>query len=303
MRPNCEAVEENLRARLAQGDVAAGSVQPVLRHLLGKESTAVFGDEVLARVRGMVEHMAHQLIAAATKPAAVVAPEAVDQLSGALLEHGDLLAHVHALALEWQIAERLEQHLAIDPVVPPLLQAMIASPEPQTQDLAMKLLTSHTRWSQGHRRMQLALTELPSGLLHEVLLILQDSGADAQPAANRLPTTYDENASRLALAASLVTTMGSAATVALDLRHAGSTLFFTALALGSGQPRDAMILAAFEKSATRLMLSLRAAGQGGPAIGQQLFALLPEAVLDEDVARLSSERAAAILAGSGHARR
>jgi hypothetical protein len=297
VRISGELVEESLRAELAQGDARARAVLPVLRHLLANDAGAMFGDEILARVRGMQAHLARQLLVGDGN-----ADEA--QLAQGLGENGTILSHLHALALEWQLAERLERDYAIDPVVPPLLQALIASPEPATQDLAMKLLAAQARWCQGQRRMQLALGELPGELFHAALLTLRSLGQDPGGAAEaHLRGAYDEAGTRLGLAARLVTSMGNAASVALDLRHGGSALFATALAFGSGQAREQAIVSTQDASTVRLALALRAAGLAVPAIEQQLLSLHGDASMPAGFHRLGAERAAAILSGALHARR
>lgn len=301
VRPSEESVEENLRADLARGRAATDTLHPVLRHLLSSQNSALFGDEVIARVRGMLGSLAHKLLAAAG-----IAPQhgETDALALALSRHSDVLAHLHALALEWQLAERLEQRFAIDPVVSPLLQAMIASPEAETQDLAMRLLAAQARWCQGQRRMQLAPAELPGELLHAALSCLSavasHAGDDAEP---HISASLGEDESRLALLARLVTSMGPAAGVALDMRHAGSALFATALALGSGDTREQVLLGAHDESLVRLAVALRSAGQSASAIGQQLLVLHDDAALPLGFDRLSVERARAILVGTRDASR
>lgn len=295
MRISGEPIEEGLRAELARGAAVANTVKPILRHLLGSESSSLLGDEILARVRGMQAHLARRLLAAAGEQRESGA-EQESALSEALIEDTQMLEHLHALAIEWQLAERLEQDFALDPVVPPLLQALIASPEAETQDLAMKLLAAQARWCQGQRRMQLAPTELPGELFHAALLALRSIlGDTANDGEAQLRARYDEGTTRLGLAARLVTSMGSAAAVALDIRHGGSALFVTTLALGSGQSRDVSILATHQAQATRLALGLRAAGLSTSAVEQQLVLLHGEARLPAGFERLAIERAAAIL--------
>lgn len=300
VRPSEQSVEESLRADLARGDALAGTVQPILQHLLGSDNMALFGDEIVARVRGMLHHLAGMLLTAAQ-----VEPDIamLDLLCGALSESPGMLAHLHATALEWQLAERLEQRFGVDPVVPPLLQALIASPEPQTQELAMRLLAAQARWCQGQRRMQLSRTELPGELLHAALLALRSAHAGSEAADARIRATYDEGTTRLGMAARLVASMGSAAGVALDLRHGGGMLFATALASGSGQARDVALLATHEAQLARLAVSLRACGQSPAAVGQQILMLHPDATLPSGFERLSVERAAAILSEAHHAGR
>ncbi|VWX52037.1 hypothetical protein [Novosphingobium sp. 9U] len=290
---NGESFEENLRAKLARGDALAGTVQPILRHLLGGEGATVFGDEVLARIRGMASHLAQQLLGGFARDRS--AP-----LARTLLGDPALLGHLHALALEWQLTERLEQSAAIDPVVPPLLQALLASPDPETKDAGMKVLAAQARWCQAQRRMQLPLGELPGDLLQAALLATRSVTPDGAPHEASIRDTYEEGASRLGLAARLVTSLGNAAVAALDLDHAGFGLFLTALALGSGQARDAVTLCLHEGQATRFALSLRAAGLSAAAAEQQLFRLYPDMAAPDAFARLSRDGAAALLSDAGN---
>jgi hypothetical protein len=118
----------------------------------------------------------------------------------------------------------------------------------------------------------------------------------SEGAEARIRDAFDESASRIGLTARLVASMGKAAGVALDLHHGGAALFASALAAGSGQSRDAVLLALHEAQPTRLAIALRAAGQSSAAIGQQLLLLQPEAVLPAGFDRLPIERAAALLA-------
>ncbi|MBB4857086.1 hypothetical protein HNO88_000383 [Novosphingobium chloroacetimidivorans] len=290
---NGESVEENLRAKLARGDALAGTVQPILRHLLGSDHAAIFGDEILARVRGMAAHLAEQLLGGSSAGRG-------EALARTLLDDPAVLAHLHALAVEWQLTERLEESAAIDPVVPPLLQALLASPDAGTKEAGMKVLAAQARWCQAQRRMQLPIAELPGELLQIALLAARTVTPDGAPGEARIRAGYDEGASRLGLAARLVTSLGSAAVALLDLDHAGLGLFLTALAYGSKQPRDALSLCLHEGQATRLALSLRAAGLGAAATEQQLFRLHPNMAAPDGLARVSCEQAAALLGGDEH---
>ena len=302
-----EPVEENLRTQVARGDDLARSVQPILRHLLGSENSTLFTDEILARIRGMQGHLARQLLAACgTGGDSGARADPVLQLALAqgFSDRSSILAHLHALALEWQLAMRMEQHFAVDPVVSPLLQALISSPDAETQDLAMKFLAAQARWCQSQRRMQVSVAELPAEVLHDALQVHRSVCIDVAGGAETVTrAAHVESASRLGLAARLVTKMGNAAQVALDLRHGGSALFATALALGSGQARDAVILSMHEGQATRLALELRSAGLSAAAVGQQLLLLHGESKLPEGFDRLGAEHAAAILTDAHNAQR
>ncbi|MFN5779555.1 MAG: hypothetical protein ACK44O_08785, partial [Novosphingobium sp.] len=55
-------VEDVLRDELAQGDAVIGTIAPILRHLLANDDQSLFNDEVVARVRGMVDHLARQVL-------------------------------------------------------------------------------------------------------------------------------------------------------------------------------------------------------------------------------------------------
>jgi hypothetical protein len=302
VRTNGDSVEHHVRAQLARSDASAATIQPILRHLLGRGRSSMLSDEVVARIRGMHGYLVQQLLPLSL--AGDVRTIAEDRLTHALNESPQILAHLHAAAMEWQLAEQLDHNYAVDPVVSPLLQALIASPSPQSQELAMKLLAAQARWCQGQRRMQLSAQELPGELFHEVLLAVRSVVGDAaQTGEDRLRAGYDEGATRLGLAARLVTSMGSAGSVALDLRHGGSMLFVTALSLGSGQAREQAIFSTDEGQGLRLALGLRAAGLAAGMVEQHLLLLHGEAYLPSGFDRLNAERAAALLAEMSDARR
>lgn len=306
-----DSVESFLRENLAHGDAMLGAISPVLRHLLVNDDHAVFGDEIVARVRGMLDHVARQILdeLAAAEGGEDRRPhdeKRVETLATAIAGAPAFLAHAHALALEWQLTERLQGRLALDPVLSPLLQALIASPDTVTSDLAMRLLASQARFCQAQRRMQLPLTELPGDLLHGALLAMRalaDSGMETNEFAAAAETAirgrYDESISRLGLIARLVTGMGSGVVAALSISHGGVAIFLSALSLVAGNDRDVAVLCTNESQLIRLALTLRAAGLKPQAVAEQLIALHPDVALPEGLDRLSAERAAAILAASG----
>jgi len=303
-RTGKRSIEDSLRAELARGDAVASTIAPILRHLLANDDSSMFSDGILARVRGCLEHLAIQMLDALGKVGGSQhLPHELDTLCAALLDDGALLAHLHAAAIEWQLTERLEERLALDPVVPPLVQALVASPDSETQSLAMKLLAAQARWCQSQRRMQLPLYELPGELLHVVLLTMRSHAQDcdvpderAALAEAQIRSGFDEGASRLGLAARLVLGMANGAVAALSIAHAGVTLFLSALAMGSEQERDAVTLTTYEGQLARLALALRVAGLKPAAIEQQFLALQPDTALPESFDRLSVDAAAAILA-------
>ncbi|MCL9982030.1 MAG: hypothetical protein NBV60_02615 [Erythrobacter sp.] len=293
-------VEAILREELARETRAFGTVVPVLRHLLASDGQRLVSDAVLARVRGMLSDLAAQLMAAAAgrDPAlrlpADMDPQAHDTLAEALAGDAALLAHCHALAAESQLAERLHQHRAIDPVLSPLLQELIASDTPVIAELAMNTLAAQSRFIQSQRRMELPLGELPAELFHTITAA-HVPGADA---ARRLNAAYDEAVSRLGLLARLVSAMRRGAIAALALDHAGPALFASALAVLSRASREQAVLASQEGQGARLALMLRSTGLGSEAIARQFLLIDPAARPLRDLDAISPERARLLL-GAG----
>lgn len=298
-----ESAEAALREELARGDAVLDSATPVMRHLLAGAQHAIFADEIVARVRGATFDVARQLLDAiaevSTGERGGYDQAELDGIVAAVAALPGFLGHAHALAIEWQLAERLQSRLALDPTLPPLLQALLASDQPTTSALAMNLLAAQARFAQAQRRMALPLRELPADLLHGALTIARTLGqpkAAAAAAEAKIREEYDESRTRLALAARLVTEMGGGAVAALSLTHAGLAIFATAAAMASGQDRDLVLLAATEGQALRLALTLRAAGLQPGAIEEQLVALHPAEALPPEWTRVGKERAAELLA-------
>ena len=302
------SVDAVLRDELAHGDALIGTIAPILRHLLANDEHSVFSDEIIARVRGMMGDVARQLLdqLAITNDEPDTRdhdPAHIAALIDGLVTHRGFLSHVHALALEWQLTERLQARLALDPVLSPLVQALIASSDAQVAAAAMAMLAAQARFAQAQRRMQLPLSELPGDLLYAALLGLRgliSAGAEAQlaEAEQAIRSSYDENRTRLGLIARLVTGMGGGATAALSITHAGAGMFLSALALASGQDRDMAVLATNEGQLARLALALRASGVKPHGIEEQFVALHPDVALPDGFEQLSSDHAAALLARS-----
>jgi hypothetical protein len=285
-----DSAEAALRQALARDDAAVAGVGPVLRHLLVADEPALFSEEVVARVRAVLGDLAGQLCHAVTVAHGLDAPlppedPAVARLARALAEVPGLLAHVHALALEVQLAAALQARIGLDPVLSPLVQALVASDQPRTAADAMHFLAAQARLHRQVGAMHLPLGELPPDLLHGALEALRDTlgGAGgtlhpdfagcAEPAAAAIRARYDESASRAGLAARLVTGLGGGLVAALQLPHAGVALFASALALATQQDRALVVLAIEGGQAVRLALMLRAAGLRTAAINENLAAL------------------------------
>ena len=306
-------VESLFGDELVAADLALANVSPILRHLLGNDDHALFSDRIVAQVRAQIEDLARQLAmsletALGHPDPREAANQTAPQLAAAFIDSPPILAHAHALALEGQLAERLATRLSLDPVLSPLLQALVASPDPNTAATAMALLAAQARFVQAQRRGELPLAELPGDLLHTALLILRAHGTGGDPARDRIAgvletairSNFDEAANRLGLLHRLVGGMGGGALAALDVGHAGVALFVTALGLGAGLERDAAVLATSEAQLPRLALALLASGAKPAAVEQQFFAFHPEVTLPEGFETLRADRAAALLAGSGN---
>lgn len=290
------AVEAIVRDELARETRALKAVVPVLRHLLASDAHALVSDAILARVRGMITDLAGQLLAAEAgyDPAirsGAANPAAVDQLAQTLMAQEALLRFCHALAAEYLIAERLQQRHAIDPVLSPLLQELIASDDPGIAGLAMSTLAAQSRFIQSQRRMELALGELPAELFHGLAARVDNSAGLA-----RLQADYDEARGRLGLLARLVASMRRGMVAALGLDHAGLALFASALDASTRCGRDDAVLACHEGQSMRLALLLRVSGLSDPAIGRQLVLVDPAGQLPLAHGQLAADRAAALLA-------
>ncbi len=296
---------EPLREALARGNATLARVGPILSHLLATPDHSLFSDEIVARVRGMCHNLAWQVLRAQAEAAGQAGREAfADRHGEALAEHffGSplLLAHCHALALEWQLAERLEAQYGIDPVLTPLIQRLISADDGSMASAAMACLTAQARFAQTQRRMELPLSELPGDLFHDLLLGWRTFNgqlrSDAMIRAEaKLRNGFDEGAGRLSLMARVVAGMGGAALQALDIDDAGSALFLSALAVRSGQSRVTAVLSASPRLMARLAVGLRAAGLDRADVERQVLRLHPQANPPRDLARLAPEEARRLL--------
>ncbi len=301
-----DSMEQELGEALESADSTGGTVVPILRHVLSNEDNSLFADEIVARIRGMMRHLAVQLLDQLEAGpeggfSAEHGNERVSRLCDLLLESDALIRHVHALALETQLSDRLHARFGTDPALTPLLQSQIAGADPDLSALAMRFLAAQARHGQSQRRMKLPLLELPGDHLHHALLAMQSFDPDASleasaAAAQALRRDYNEAATRLGLASLLLARMGAGAIEALSINHAGVALFASALALGSGLDHDSSTLATHVTQAARLALALRSAGIRPEAVREQCLALHPDLDFPEQFDTIGPDRAAALVA-------
>jgi hypothetical protein len=294
-------IGHSLAAELARSTGSASGALPVLRHLLASDGPSLVNEAVVARVRGMLRDLAHQIyhggrsIGIASDDAAAAAA-AIDGLAEMLAGGDALLGHVHILALEGQLAERFEQRLSLDPVLSPLLQELIASDDAVVADLAMTALAAQARFMQCQRRMELPLEELPADLFHAAL-----RAGEALPHAARLAAlaaSYDEGATRLALLERLVTAMRRAVVACLAFDRAGLALFAQGIAALASLPRAQALLACHEGQGPRLALALRAAELDLAGIERQMLLISAPGPGVREAAALTAQQARAQLAAS-----
>lgn len=307
-----QVAESAIRDDLHDADAMIDAAGPMMRHLLANDDRSLFSDETVARVRGMCRDLAIQLLFALAEAAGEEDRETFAYAHGrrvedALCQQSALLSHIHGLALEWQLGERLQRQHGFDPVVSPLLQSLIASSEAATAAAAMGALAAQARFIQQQRRMELPLRELPGDLFHIAIATMRLHAADLPDeiiaaAEARLKETFDEAAGRLGLMSRLVTGMRGGVIAALSIAHAGSALYLTALSAASGQSRELTTLSVNQGNAVRHALALLASGVKPKDAMNQLETVCNDTLLPAGLDQIDAERAAALLATSAPGR-
>ncbi|WP_340587604.1 hypothetical protein [Erythrobacter alti] len=301
---SADAVGDMLRAELAHGDAVLATTGPIIRHLLLNDDHTLFNDQVIAHIRGMTANIARQLIFAVVEQDGAQADNFIGQrtnmLAAKLLDEAEFLSHLHALAIETLVSERLSQRIGIDPVRSPFLQELAVSSEQQISATAMRTIAAQARFVQQGHRMELAITELPQELFDLALSALIDGLArekDAVAAASaQLREYYDPSQRRAQHFATLVGMMEANATEALEIDRAGLAFFSSTLSLLSDQPRDFTILSLGEKQSLRLAVELCSAGLEKSLVEEQLHYLHPDLALPEGFENLTADDAMALLA-------
>ena len=289
-------VETVLRDELARANRAAKGVVPVLGHLLAGSGHSLVSDVVVARVRGMLTHIARQFVARLADTRAN-ADTLAERFSGDPV----MLSYVHAAVMEGVIAEALEQRASIDPVLSPLWQELIASVEPRVSELAMQALASQSRFMQAQLRMQYPVNEMPPEMLErglELWASLNEAPgqtASFQTAIRSIKAEYDEANTRHALLGRLGSSMNHGAIAALELNHAGLGLFVTVLSQLSGLSREQTVLSCDPEQSARLVLALRSVGMEWDMIERQFAIVEPSQRLPRGLEELSVETARLLL--------
>ncbi|KHS48988.1 hypothetical protein [Novosphingobium subterraneum] len=308
--PDPGAIEALLRDDLAHADQVMIHMGPILQHLLRNDDNSIFSDEIIARVRGMLSDLARQLVQAVGQAAghdnsAAWAREASDGLADMLAGNQALLNHLHMLAVEWQLTEKVQGRLGLDPVLTPLLQDIIASRDPDLAARGMNLLAAQARFGQLMRRMQIPLSELPGDLHHIALMTMQayvaedPSGLAAAGAAeSTLRQQRMTAASRLELLDHVIGQLAGDSGCGLKIDTAGIALFLSTLASGAGMSREMAIMCTTESQMARMALALSAAGADRTNLVTTFAALHPQTSLPDGIDQIVPDAAAAMLASS-----
>lgn len=302
--PIAESVEDMLLGELAQGDVILSTARPILRHLLANDEHALFNDAVIATIRGMMVHLARQMLfelaaSLGQDDRGTFVAARQDALATSLLGDTGLLGHAHALTIEAQLADRLHARSGIDPVLSPLMQDLAASRDEDLATMAMRVVASQARFMQHQRRMELPLDELPASLHDAATRLLKATEGDwpkeTHDLCERLREQHGDGERRIGQINRLLRTLGEEAGPALSIEQSGLAIFATALSLASAQDRDVVVLSLAENQRARLALSLRAAGLEKSAVEQQFLYLHPEVSPPSGFDAMPVDRALALL--------
>ena len=280
------------------------SVQAVMQHLLWHADRTLLSDAIVARTRGMIDSLARQLLDPAAKPStADSSAKSVANLADRLRQDAALVLHCHALAVEWQLTEKLAHTHGVDPVLSRSAQALIASPDDRVSALAVQAMAAQSRFVQHQRRMSVSLGDLPGSLFQTCLVHLselKDPDAGYRIDASMVDQhrrAYDEGKGRSVLLARLFDASRHATPIGLMPKDAGVALFLTALSQLAGETRERVCLSATNQQSGRLAVAMRAAGFASQDIDQALTQLL-DSGWTLNPTELTSEEAKELLRGS-----
>ncbi len=279
-RSESTVVDVLLREELARGNRARASVAPVFAHFLDADGPSLFSDAIIASLRGQIDHLARQLLGQTIAGYTVEMPKsgAHQALWDRLAGDASIIDHLYSVALEGLIAKNLELNAAIDPVLSPLLQELIASDNSAIAELAMSVLAAQSRFCLCQRRMEVPLGELPhevfaSALEHVDAAAIEASAQVDTRGLAALKRDYDEGTNRIGLFARLASAMRGGAVAGLDLAHAGLALFASSSSALLSLEREHAVFACHEGQSVRLALMLKAAGLSEEAVERQIVLL------------------------------
>ncbi len=293
--------DEQLAAALTRADLALCSSVPIVKHLIDGTDSSLFSDAIIARVTGMAANVAYQLAGGIHDETMTGIENAATKAFFTLLVGDDaFIAHCHALACEYSVIERLRAVQSIDPVLTPMLQAVIASDDATLSGEAMAVLSAQARFMRHLERMELPLSELP-GDIFDTIIGLSCGVAPQDGEVNRdretaMRANYDEAAGRIAKLDRLVNRLGKSAMAALAIDHAGVALFLSSLACLSHQPRDMFAMSMDTDQIVRLAIAMRAVGLDADKLASQLELIAPDLQTTDMIARMGPDRARELLA-------
>ncbi|WP_228243816.1 hypothetical protein [Porphyrobacter sp. GA68] len=223
-----------VRELIAAATAARTDLAQQLAFAIGWSDRGLFNDELIARSRGLLLHLAQQLAGAELGQNASEAPaNSIDAILAALMTEPRLLAYCHALCLEYQLTTRLAREADLDPLLPRLLQEMIASADAITSRTAASCLSAQMRHLGAMERMRLPLEQLPADLLRIALAIGRTASARtdvADAVEQEVRTSYQEEGTRYALFKLLVNRPEYPDKRGWQLEKAGTGLFLAAFA-------------------------------------------------------------------------
>ena len=282
------AIEKALSDEVDQGELVAASVAPIMQHLLARHGDGLFSEETVARVGGMIDAIATELLAG--DEAGSTDNDTIEAMAHRLAADEILLRYCHVRACEWQLAQALQRRGVVDPVLSPLLQSARASHDSVVANSAERVLTLQTRFDRLGAKMQHSVADLPEAVFGR-------SDAVASPSQSS-PNTALPRASALD---EFVAEHLLDAPEALAIEQAGLAIFLTSLETRSGSPRDAIVLCIIARHSLQFAMMLRAAGLERTAIQQQMARFgLGETCL-EQLDNISPAQAKATLATAGGA--
>ena len=310
-----ESVERVLRDELVRGDAMIATARPILRHLLANDDHALFSDEMIARVRGM---MTRRRRAAAVRPGRrrrSARPRRLCRRAAGRAGAGAVRGHrvprprpcADARGAADRAAAGAQRHRP---------GALAAGPGAGRGEgrrhgrrwrwpCSPRRRASAAPAADGAAARRAARRPVPPGAAAAARAGRRGRRAGGRDAERQLRDDYDEGAGRLGLIDPAGHGHGpEGARARWRSTTPGWRSSSTALAMASGQERDLVVLSFAERQFARLALALRAAGLKQQAVEEQFLYLHPDVALPDgfdDAARRPRRGAARRVAAGGGA--